>query len=41
MSDRIVSERTFIIITFKMIGEVDDVAKTLVDRYLKILTKVN
>jgi hypothetical protein len=40
-ADNIITERNFIIITFKMIGETDDVAKTLINRYLKILTKVD
>ena len=41
LAESIITERNFIIITFKMIGETDDVAKTLINRYLKILTKVN
>ena len=41
MSDKIVSERNFIIITFKMNGETDEVAKILMEKYLKLLTKVN
>ena len=41
MSDKIISERNFIIITFKMNGDADEVAKILLEKYLKILTKVN